>query len=90
MKRIELTVNEIKKYITKAFRHGKKTKQRACVELALSLRQMNRLLNNYVQFGKPTFPHENKKHPQSRLPANLEQHSISTIEETNHFLINYG
>ncbi|MBF0781024.1 helix-turn-helix domain-containing protein, partial [Granulicatella sp. 19428wC4_WM01] len=74
MKRIELTVNEIKKYnVIKAVHHGKKTKQRACVELTLSLRQINRLLNNYVQLGKSAFSHKNKKRsPKHSLPESTK------------------
>ncbi|WP_245175695.1 ISNCY family transposase, partial [Granulicatella sp. WM01] len=67
-------MNEIKKYnVIKAVHHGKKTKQRACVELTLSLRQINRLLNNYVQFGKSAFSHKNKKRsPKHSLPESTK------------------
>ena len=52
MKRILLTVNELKKYrVIKLVHDGKKKKQRASVELGLSLRQVNRLLKAYQEKG---------------------------------------
>ncbi|MBF9619327.1 helix-turn-helix domain-containing protein, partial [Streptococcus pseudopneumoniae] len=46
-------MNETKKYLViKAIDQGKKTKNRACVELNLSERQINRLLLAYQQKGK--------------------------------------
>ncbi|VJN85159.1 IS1202 transposase [Streptococcus pneumoniae] len=45
-------MNETKKYLViKAIAQGKKTKKRACVELNLSERQINRLLLAYQQKG---------------------------------------
>ena len=45
MKKIQLNMNETKKYLViTAIAQGKKTKKRACVELNLSERQINRLL----------------------------------------------
>ncbi|WP_133120733.1 helix-turn-helix domain-containing protein, partial [Streptococcus pseudopneumoniae] len=54
-------MNEAKKYLViKAIDQGKKTKNRACVELNLSKRQSNRLLLAYQQKGKKAFRHENR------------------------------
>ncbi|CTO56898.1 helix-turn-helix domain-containing protein, partial [Streptococcus pneumoniae] len=51
-------MNETKKYLViKAIAQGKKTKKRACVELNLSERQINRLLLAYQQKGKEAFRH---------------------------------
>lgn len=48
MKRIQLNMNEVKKYLViKAIAQGKKTEKRACAELNLSERQINRLLLAY-------------------------------------------
>mgnify|MGYP002655815944 CR=1 FL=1 len=53
-------MNETKKYLViKAIAQGKKTKKRACVELNLSERQINRLLLAYQQKGKEAFRHGN-------------------------------
>ncbi len=49
-------MNEAKKYLViKAIDQGKKTKNRACVELNLSKRQSNRLLLAYQQKGKEVY-----------------------------------
>lgn len=46
-------MNETKKYLViKAIAQGKKTKKRACVELNLSERQINRLLLAYQLKGQ--------------------------------------
>ena len=56
MKRILLTVNELKKYrVIKLVHDGKKKKQRG-----LSLRQVNRLLKAYQEKGKQAFVHGNR------------------------------
>ncbi len=56
MKSIQLNMNETKKYLViKAIDQGKKTKNRACVELNLSERQSNRLLLAYQQKGKEAY-----------------------------------
>lgn len=61
MKRILLTVNELKKYrVIKLVHDSKKKKQRASVELGLSLRQVNRLLKAYQEKGKQAFVHGNR------------------------------
>lgn len=52
MKRILLTVNELKKYrVIKLVHDGKKKKQRASVELGLSLRQVNRIVSRQRTLG---------------------------------------
>lgn len=55
-------MNETKKYLViTAIAQGKKTKKRACVELNLSERQINRLLLAYQPKGKEAFRHENRE-----------------------------
>lgn len=62
MKKIQLNMNETKKYLViKAIDQGKKTKKQACVELNLSERQINRLLLVYQQKGKEAFRHGNRE-----------------------------
>ena len=54
-------MNELKKYrVIKLVHDGKKKKQRASVELGLSLRQVNRLLKAYQEKGKQAFVHGNR------------------------------
>lgn len=67
MRKIELTMTESKKYLAiKAVSEGKKLKKRACVELGLSRRQVNRLLKAYQEKGKRVFIHGNRH----KKPAN--------------------
>ncbi|AEL11592.1 GBSi1, group II intron, maturase [Streptococcus pseudopneumoniae IS7493] len=70
MKSIQLNMNKTKKYLViKAIDQGKKTKNRACVELNLSERQINRLLLAYQQKGKEAFRHGNRnRKPKHAIP----------------------
>ena len=61
MRKIDLTMTETRKYQTiKAVCNGRKTKDRACVELGLSRRQVNRLVLAYREKGKAAFRHGNR------------------------------
>ena len=61
MKRILLTMNEDKKYkVIKAVAEKRKEKKRASIELGLSMRQVNRLIQKYQEGGKATFSHGNR------------------------------
>lgn len=61
MRKIELTMIESKKYaVIKAVCEGKKQKNRTCVELGLSKRQVNRLILAYQEKGKSAFVHGNR------------------------------
>lgn len=54
-------MNEDKKYkIIKAVAENRKDKKRACVELGLSIRQINRLTKKYQEEGKAIFEHGNR------------------------------
>lgn len=54
-------MNEEKKYkVIKAVVENRKKKNRACVELDLSLRQVNRLVKAYQEKGKLAFVHKNR------------------------------
>lgn len=55
-------MNETKKYLViKAIAQGKKTKKRACVELNLSERQINRLLLAYQLKGQRSLQTRTRK-----------------------------
>lgn len=78
MRKIELTMTETKKYtLIKAVCEGKKQKSRACVELGLSRRQVNRLVLAYEAQGKAAFVHGNR--------SNKPKHALS--EETKETII---
>ncbi|MDS8145120.1 helix-turn-helix domain-containing protein, partial [Streptococcus pneumoniae] len=68
-------MNETKKYLViKAIAQGKKTKKRACVELNLSERQINRLLLAYQQKGKGAFRHGNRnRKPKHAIPDEIKE-----------------
>jgi transposase len=54
-------MNEDKKYkVIKAVAEKRKEKKRASIELGLSMRQVNRLIQNYQEGGKATFSHGNR------------------------------
>lgn len=75
MKRIQLNMNEMKKYLViKAITQGKKTKKRGCAELNLSERQINRLLLAYQQKGKEAFKHGNRnRKPKHAIPDKFKE-----------------
>lgn len=53
MKKIILNMNELKKYkVIKLVSEDRKSKKRATVELNLTIRHINRLLNAYHKEGK--------------------------------------
>lgn len=82
MKRINLTMNENKKYkVIKAVAEGKKQKNRASVELSLSIRQINRLVKNYKEDGKEVFIHKNRggKHKHA-VPEEIKCQIISIYQ----------
>ncbi|SMH27632.1 Homeodomain-like domain-containing protein [Carnobacterium iners] len=54
-------MNEDKKYkAIKAVAEKRKDKKRACIELGLSMRQVNRLIQEYQEGGKGVFSHGNR------------------------------
>lgn len=85
MKRIILTMHETKKYkVIKAVAEGKKQKNRASVELSLSIRQINRLVKNYKEDGKETFAHKNrgKRHTHA-VPEGTKKDIITIYQNFN-------
>lgn len=75
MRKIELSMNEEKKYkVIQAVAQGRKQKKRASVELNLSIRQINRLLNQYKAEGKGAFSHKNKnRQPKHALSVEVKE-----------------
>ena len=56
MRKVELRMNEEKKYkIIKKLVETNGNKKRAAIELALSVRQINRLISGYKAYGKEFF-----------------------------------
>ena len=81
----------------------KGNKQRAVFTLGISLRQVNRLIKGYKEFGKAFFSHGNKgrkpvkdmltakmfKTLQTRLPVELRLAGITELNAANKFLDSY-
>ena len=74
MRKAELRMNEIKKYeVIKEVYNGKKTKERAHIELGLTIRQIDRLVNRYIEKGKYGFIHGNRgRQPVTALSKDLK------------------
>lgn len=67
MRKVDLRMNELEKYtVIKAVVQGKKSKERAKIELNLSKRQIDRLILKYKEYGKAGFIHGNR----DRKPSN--------------------
>lgn len=75
-------MTEIKKYQTiKAVCNGKKKKDRACVELGLSKRQVNRLILAYAEKGKAAFIHGNRnRKPKQTMPQEIKEQIIKKYD----------
>ncbi len=82
MRKIELTMTESKKYLViKAVCDEKKQKNRACVELALSRRQVNRLMIAYQERGKKAFVHDNRQNkPTHAMPLEIKERVIKKYQ----------
>lgn len=66
MRKVELTMNEQKKYeVIKKLKETNGNKRRAAVELGCTLRHVNRMLKGYETHGKAFFSHGNR----GRKPA---------------------
>lgn len=83
MKRIILTMNEDRKYkVIKAVAESKKKKKRACIELGLSMRQINRLVKAYKEGGKAVFSHGNRsKVSKHAVPEKIKNQIIDIYLE---------
>lgn len=74
MRKVELRMNELKKYeVIKELVDHNGNKERASIKLNISVRQVNRLIKIYKEKGKSGFVHGNR----SRKPANTLDKSIS-------------
>lgn len=82
MRKIELTMIESKKYLViKAVCEGKKQKNRACVELGLSKRQVNRVILAYREKGKSAFVHGNRsKRPTHAMSLETKRRIIEKYQ----------
>ena len=91
MRKVELTLKEKKKYeVIKKLVETNGNKQRARVKLGLkSIRQINRLIAGYKEFGKEFFVHGNRgKKPKHALSNELKD-EIETLYISKYFDCTY-
>ncbi len=79
MKKVILNMNELKKYkVIKLVSEDRKSKKRATVELNLTIRHINRLLNAYHKEGKKAFSHGNRNQSvKHAVPQEIKQKIIN-------------
>ena len=82
MKKVILNMNELKKYkVIKLVSEGRKSKKWAAVELNLTIRHINRLLNAYRKEGKEAFSHGNRnKSVKHAIPQEIKQKIINIYQ----------
>lgn len=78
MRKVELRVNEEKKYkVIKKLVETNGNKKRAAIELDVTVRQINRMIAGYKAYGKEFFIHGNRgRQPQHTLSFELKQQII--------------
>lgn len=78
MRKVNLRMNEYLKYIEiKKLVETNGNKKRVAVKLNLSIRQINRLINGYKEYGKEFFVHGNRNRPPAnKLSYELKQKII--------------
>lgn len=79
MRKVELNVNEQKKYeVIKKLVETNGNKKRAAKTLGVTVRTVNRLINRYKREGKSAFSHGNKgKHPSNMLSSVLRNEIVT-------------
>lgn len=86
IRKVELTMNEQKKYETiKRLVEKNGNKQRAAVELGCTVRTINRLIVRYKNEGKSAFSHGNKNRPPSTRISEEQRLEIITLYENKYY-----
>jgi len=78
MRKVELTMNEEKKYkVIKKLVETNGNKKRACIELDCTIRHINRMISGYLSYGKEFFVHGNRgRQPVTTIPLELKNEII--------------
>ena len=78
MRKVELRMNELKKYkIIKKLVEINGNKKRAAIELDVTVRQINRMIAGYKAYGKEFFVHGNRnRQPKHTISQELRQQII--------------
>lgn len=90
MRKVDLRMNELHKYNTiKDLVHGKITKERAEIELGLKRRQIDRLINVYLTYGKIGFIHGNRNRKPVTAFSEEFKDQIADLYITKYFDCSY-
>lgn len=90
MRKVELRMNEQEKFnIIKKLVDTDGNKQRAAITLGISIRQINRLIAGYKNFGKSFFVHGNRGRKPSNALSEGEKDIIEDLYITKYFDCTY-
>lgn len=90
MRKVVLTLKESEKYLTiKKLVETNGNKNRAAVHLRLSIRQINRLIAGYKEFGKEFFVHGNRGRSPAHALSEEMKTQIEDLYNTKYFDCTY-
>lgn len=90
MRKVELTLKENQKYlIIKKLVETNGNKQRAAVKLGITVRQINRLIAGYNEFGKEFFIHGNRGRKPVHALSEEDKNHIEDLYTTKYFDCTY-
>ena len=90
MRKVVLTLKESEKYLTiKKLVETNGNKKRAATKLGLSVRQINRLIAGYKEFGKEFFVHGNRGRKPSHALSDDDKNQIEDLYNTKYFDCTY-
>ena len=90
MRKVVLTLKESEKYLTiKKLVETNGNKRRAATKLKLTVRQINRLIAGYKEFGKEFFVHGNRGRKPSHALSDDDKNQIEDLYITKYFDCTY-
>lgn len=90
MRKVVLTLKESEKYLTiKKLVETNGNKKRAATKLELSVRQINRLIAGYKEFGKEFFVHGNRGRKPAHALSEDDKNQIEDLYNTKYFDCTY-
>lgn len=90
MRKVVLTLKENQKYqIIKKLVETNGNKERAKIKLGLSIRQINRLIAGYKEYGKEFFVHGNRGRKPAHALSDEQKNQIEDLYNTKYFDCTY-
>ncbi len=90
MRKVVLTLKESEKYLTiKKLVETNGNKKRAANKLKLTIRQINRLIAGYKEFGKEFFVHGNRGRKPAHALSDEQKNQIEDLYNTKYFDCTY-